>query len=737
MTAPSSSDPRTIGLPAAVLVGVGAIVGGGVLALAGSAFSLTGPSAILAFLLNGLVALLTALSFAEMATAFPESGGTYVFARRVLSVRSAFVVGWVLWFAYIAAGLLYALGFGAFALATLRAAWISAPASLVSPAAGTAYALLAVGGYTAFFMRRPGGGGTWETVGKIAVFVLLIAVGLALLPVRAYQGTVGSLTPFFSEGITGFAAAMGLTFIALQGFDAIAAMAGEVKEPARTLPKAMLLSLAIALLVYVPLLTVVATVGTPPGTSVQALAQYDPETIVARAAQAYMGRVGFWLVLLAGLLSMLSALAANVVAASRVASSMAADRTLPAVFAELTPAGAPRTAVFASGLAMAVLLGIVRDVPSAGAAASLIFLLSFLLAHITALLARKRGGGGRADAYRAPLFPLVPVLGMATCTALAAYQLGTQPAGAAVTAAWVGLGALLYGSVFSGRAATFDAHAESADPELARLRGRSPLVLAPVANPDSAPSLVGLARAIAPPVVGRVLLLSILRQSTEPDQEVSRAGALVERALGAALVPTRGGARAPETLLTLASDPWVEIRRVASEHRCASVVLGLSNLDAGGAERLESLLGMLEMDVMVLRASTGFDLDAATRVLVPVGGRGRHDELRARVLGSLLRTGERSVTFLRVLPADATDLDVDTAERRTQRFVQDEAGQGDVRVMRSDDPVAALVEAADDADLLILGLARERSGRRVLGGFAPEVARTTGTATLLVGRGAR
>ena len=737
MTAPSSSEARTIGLSAAVLVGVGAIVGRGILALAGSAFALTGPSAILAFLINGLIALLAALSFAEMATAFPESGGTYLFARRVLSVRAAFVVGWVLWFAYIAAGLLYALGFGAFVLAALRALWVSAPGPLVTPAAATVYALLAIGGATALYTRRPRIGGTFSTYGKLAVFVPLIAVGLALMPMRAYQGTLGSLTPFFSGGITGFAAAMGLTFVVLQGFETIPAMAGRIVEPTKTIPKAMLISLGVALLVYLPLMTVVATVGAPPGTSVQAMAQYDPETVVARAALAYMGRVGFWLVLLAGLLSMLSALASSMVSAARVASSMAADRTLPALLAERGPSGAPKAAVFASGLAMSVLLGIVRDVPSAGAAASLIFLFSFLLAHITALLARKRGGGGSADAYRTPFFPLVPVLGIATCTALAAFQLGTQPEGAAVTGAWIGLGVLLYGSVFSGRAATFDALAESADPELARLRGRSPLVLAPVANPDSAPSLVALARAIAPPVVGRVLLLSILRRGAEPEVEVKRAGALIERALGAALIPTRGGARAPETLVTVAQDPWEEIHRVASARHCASVVLGLSNLDTGGAEKLESMLGVLEMDVMILRAPREFDLVEAKRVLVPVAGRGRHDELRARVLGSLLRTGERSVTFLRVLPADATDLDVDTARRRTRRFVQDEAGQGDVRVMCSDDPVAALVEAAEDADILILGLSRERSGRRVLGGFAPEVARATATATLLVGKGAR
>ena len=68
----------------------------------------TGPAALVAFALNGIVAVLTALSFAEMSSMFPESGGAYTFAKKVLTVRAAFGVGWVLWFAYIVAGVLYA-----------------------------------------------------------------------------------------------------------------------------------------------------------------------------------------------------------------------------------------------------------------------------------------------------------------------------------------------------------------------------------------------------------------------------------------------------------------------------------------------------------------------------------------------------------------------------------------------------------------------------------------------------
>ena len=89
----SHAEPeRSMGLVGATSVGVGAIVGGGVLALAGVAFATTGPAALAAFALNGLIAIVTALSFAELATRFPEHGGTYAFARKVLSIEAAFTV---------------------------------------------------------------------------------------------------------------------------------------------------------------------------------------------------------------------------------------------------------------------------------------------------------------------------------------------------------------------------------------------------------------------------------------------------------------------------------------------------------------------------------------------------------------------------------------------------------------------------------------------------------------------
>ena len=133
-----------------------------------------------------------------------------------------------------------------------------------------------------------------------------------------------------------------------------------------------------------------------------------------------------------------------------------------------------------------------------------------------------------------------------------------------------GLGAMLYYALFAGRAQTVDAFKEAYDPRLALLRGRSPLVLVPVANPASAATMVRLANAIAMPVVGRVLLLTVVKRPSdfkaaevETTKALHDATEVVEQAMSTSL--TAG--HKPEALMTLAFDPWREIARIA--RRCS------------------------------------------------------------------------------------------------------------------------------------------------------------------------
>ena len=108
------SFSRDLGLFDATMIGIGAMIGAGIFVLTGIAAGEAGPAAVLAFALNGVVTLLTALCYAELASVYPKSGGGYSYIAKAFPGPAAFAAGWMLWFCYIIACALYARGFGSY-----------------------------------------------------------------------------------------------------------------------------------------------------------------------------------------------------------------------------------------------------------------------------------------------------------------------------------------------------------------------------------------------------------------------------------------------------------------------------------------------------------------------------------------------------------------------------------------------------------------------------------------------
>lgn len=726
----TGDDERHLGLFGATAVGVGAIVGGGILALAGVAFATTGPSAVLAFALNGGIAFLTAMSFAELAVRFPQSGGTYTYAKRVLPIEVAFVVGWVVWFASVVAGVLYALGFAAFAaegLARLLENLGRDAGLLAGRPLRVGIALAGVVAYALALTRRAAGGGNAAIVGKVVVFAVLILGGAWAWLWTPAEVLLARLDPFLSAGPVGLVQAMGYTFIALQGFDLIAAVAGEVRDPERNLPRSMYLSLAIALSIYIPLLFVITTVGAPGDVSVAEAAAADPEGMVAEAALRFLGAPGYWLVIGAGVLSMLSALHANLLGASRVAFAMARDRTLPRPLGRMRGAsGTPAIAVAATALLLVAVTVAVGDVAAAGAASSLIFLVSFAMVHWAAILARRRSGDRR--------LPVLPLAGAALCVALAVFQTFAVPAAGSVVASWLVVGVALYLTLLAPGARLADVSAEARDPDLARLRGRSPLVLVPIANPENAASLMGVAATLRTPGAGRILLLSVVAPREVIPEEDDLALGDAQRILGESL--RRGFERrtVAETLFTIAPEVRPEIVRVARLHRCETVLLGAPKLSQPGVEsQLEGLMEELDCGVVVVRAPHRWRIAGVQRVLVPVGGRRDHSRLRARLLASLTRSGDCTITFLGVVPP-AAGAERRRAERDLHALARDEVeGPYEVRIEAAAEPREAIVRHARETDLVVMGMRRAGGALRSLSDLTLAIAAESDVPIVVIG----
>lgn len=739
----NKKQERFIGLWGATGIGVGAIVGGGILALAGVAFSTTGVGAIIAFALNGLIAFITAISFAEMSTAFPESGGTYTFAKKVLSVKTAFAVGWIVWFASIVAAVLYALGFASYAAVAInhliKAVWGDIPLWVNESQLTTSLAVLAALLYMFSLVYKSGAGKQWATIGKLIVFAILITGGFWALANRPFPTILQAVTPILPHGASGLFLAMGYTFIALQGFEFIAVMGGEISSPEKTIPKAMMLSLAIGLLVYLPLLFIVAAVGFQPGESIVAASAKHPETIIAVAVQNYMGPAGFWLVVVAAVLSMLSALKANLLAASWVAFTMGRDRTLPRQFGRMDSSRkTPVAAILATTSMVIIILFVVPDLAAAGAAASLIFLFSFALVHVISILARKRAGKLQPP-FKAPWFPLLPGLGLVICVILAVSQGIAVPSAGLITVAWLVIGVGLFLFLFARHALIADASAEAWDPHLVRVRGRNPLILVPIANPENAEAMVMVANALTPADVGKILLFSVVSIDKDWSSDVSLPKPLADaqRVLKQALLTSYACGIYPEALVTMAEKPWSEISRVASTHRCESLLLGLTDLKEKvmGAQ-LEKLMSVVDCDVIILRAPKDWHMKDVRKILVPVRGRSEHNILRARLLTSLCRTGQHEVTFLRIVPKHTSIKNCKKMSKELLNLAEDEVRgvYPKVEIVRSDVAEDELIKYANANDLIILGLQRSGIRRKYFGEITLKIARNTQGAVIMISR---
>ncbi|MGM0933108.1 MAG: APC family permease [Bacteroidota bacterium] len=733
----SSVTTRKIGFIGALGIGVGAMVGGGILALAGVAFAVSGPSAILAFALNGLIAFITALSFAEMASANPQSGGTYTYAKKALSLQVAFGVGWIVWFASLVAAVLYALGFGAFALFALQQIPSESLHEILE--FGMLPVLLAIAaiGYFAFsLIRSSGDGGAVINIGKLAVFAVLIAGGLAVFVQTPFSQIKQSLDPFFSGGFSGVIAAMGYTFIALQGFDLIGSAAGEIKNPEKTIPKAMVGTLAVGLAVYLPLLFLMSTVGVLPGESITEMSRENPETVLAVAAQSYLGAFGFWLVLVAGIFSMLSALQANLFAASRISLRMAKDRTLNHHLSNIDERfGTPVTSIWVTCGIVALLVLILPDLAAAGAASSLIFLITFALAHLIMILMRNRGYK-ESETFRAPFFPALPIAGIITCLGLAIFQAIVVPAAGFIAIIWLFIGAVLFVSFFISKARTIEASEHALDPNLVRLRGLSPLVLLPISNPANAESMVFLANALAPPVIGRILLHSIVIPSIEKNDLEKRLLSSREVTQYALKASFEAGLR-PETLTTIAEHPWEEIERVAKEHNCGSLLLGLSDLnDLPTLQNLEKLVKHIKADVVVFRQPfSGWKITEARKVLIPVAGFESHDPLRARVAASLWRASQPEITFIQILPSNTPLETLKRNHLRLSRFASRIIpGKTEVHIIPNDDVESELINQVSGHDLVIMGLGKAGKNQKVFGHLALALAEKTDTSLIFISK---
>jgi amino acid transporter/nucleotide-binding universal stress UspA family protein len=765
---------RTLGLFDAIMIGVGAMIGAGVFVLTGIAAGEAGPAAIIAFALNGIVTMFTAFSYAELASAIPEAGGGYSFVKRAMPSSLGFLAGWMLWFAYTVACALYAVGFGGYFVELLGSYWPAAHDALMATLGhGGAVAVVTLL-ISAFFISLnvlgadvTGKAENVVTMAKIIVLAVFIAFGLVALFRR--PDSLSAFSPMFSKGFSGVIVAMGLTFIAFEGYDLIATVSEEVKEPTKNIPKATFISLAVAVSIY--LLILLVSIGavdpakfgvygmTPQelpaelgvhdtldpndpaiNTSWEILGIYK-ETGIVRAAENFMPEFGVALIVLGGLFSTMSALNASVLASSRVGFSMGRERMLPPGLGRIHPQRrTPYIAVLATGvIIVAMAVGLPLEVVGSGA--SLMFLLSFALTNAAMIVIRVREPD-LPRGYKAPLFPLLPILGIVFNLGLAIYQFTFQPLAWYVGLAWIAIGAVVY-VAYTRRVEEEEEGLPVRILHEERLVPKDYKVLVPLANEDQARLLGILGAAIAKEHDGELLALHVVRVPVQLSLSDGRMFLREGRPVLEAAIRQAQEVDVPvHTMIRLERHVGRAIAATARERQVDLMLLGWPGHTESPHQAFGSVIDLVASnppcDLAVVRFRKRQD---PRRILVPTAGGQNAKLVISLAIDQARRYAARSgktpvVTLLYVcVPAEACP------EVRAQGFelLRSLAAGYDypleVKVVPADDIVDGIVKESAEHDLVVIGATAERFFDQVLFGTVPERVALRAPVTVMMVKG--
>lgn len=373
---------KKIRLLTATAFAVGAMIGGGVFVLTGAALQKAGPAALASFLMAGSIVLLSALSFAVIASKAPPKKPGYDYVGRVLgSPIWTFLTSWCFYLSGIIAAAFVLNAFGVYVHGFITHGTPAIVWALVGAAALTLVNL-----------------GPASEIGKVETFlvggkllVLLLLVGFGLGHFHA-----GALHPFNPHGTPQIFATSAFLFIAFLGFNVITNISGDINQPRKTVPRAIMLSMLLVTLIYAGV--VIALLAAH-------MSNYS-EASVGIAAQRLIGPIGGGLIVAGALVSTLSSANANILGSSEVMVRLAADKDVPTMLGRLRH-GHPYVSVLAGALLYVglILTGRTDVIVTLANVTAIVALIIVNIAAARALSSKAH------DGLRLPLGWAVPVLG--------------------------------------------------------------------------------------------------------------------------------------------------------------------------------------------------------------------------------------------------------------------------------------------------------------------------------------
>tara|TARA_B100000963_G_scaffold102532_1_gene88742 strand:+ start:9 stop:2183 length:2175 start_codon:yes stop_codon:yes gene_type:complete len=699
---------RTLSLPGAIAVSVGGMLSG-IFVLPGLAVGITGSSVWLAFLVAALCILPAVLSKSELATAMPKSGGTYVYIERAFGPLFGTIAGIGLWLSLLlkSAFSLVGLSFYLYVLIEVDESYTKYIALL---------ALLFILLLNVFGVKK---------VEKTQLIIVTISV-LSLITVvffgfNSFDSKL--MEPVFSEGSSGFIAGVAFLYISYAGVTKIAAVAGEIKNPEKNLPRTMIVSLLLITIVYVLVALVLV------GNIDQSVLSTDIKpihTLFQTIGGDYFG----YFAAVVGVITLMSMANSGVLASSRFPFAMAKDKMMPGFLGLvnsrfMTPVAAILTTSLLIGLAIVYL-----DVIKIAKLASAFKVLMFIFNELSVIVLRETNAQWYRPSFRSPLYPYVQLFGIFSGIILLAF-LGIMPIISVFGVFVLGLLIfLVYGRnsdrsgvisnygilsfLFKGSSSSNNKPSNKND-NLGEVTDADAEIVVPLLGDEtSTEMLVEIAASINDrSKLNTVNLIEIPNQTFLEAVDINSPISESKKRRVLALKKTKNIDVSYESLTT--HDVANSINNITGQSACKWLVMEWDGRESSGIF-IGNPIGWLLRNVnssLALFKDNG--VRSFSRVLIAVRP-GRRNRRFIDVADKICRHFGASLTLLNIVSESANNQKIKRTEKSSVELISETKSKSVVKIIKSNNPVEAISEESASYDLLILGTPEKDNWIRVLFG---------------------
>ena len=696
---------RTLSLPGAIAVSIGGMLSG-IFVLPGLAVGITGSSVWLAFLVAALCILPAVLSKSELGTAMPKSGGTYVYIERAFGPLFGTIAGIGLWLSLLLKSAFSLVGLSAYLYVVVN----------IDEAYTKAIALLAL---LLIFLLNVFG---LKKVEKTQLFIVSVSIiSLIVIIILGFNSFDTKLTePVFSDGTNGFIAGVAFLYISYAGVTKIAAIAGEIKNPAKNLPLTMIISLFLITTIYC--MVALALVG-----NVEASILATDIKPIHTLFQTIGGDTFGLIAGVVGVLTLMSMANSGVLASSRFPFAMSKDGLLPSYLAGInsrfmTPASAILTTSILIALAIIFL-----DVVKIAKLASAFKVLMFIFNELTVIVLRETNAQWYKPTFKSPLYPYVQIFGILSGIVLLAF-LGVMPVVSVLGVVVLGfLIFLVYGSKSdrSGIASSYgilsfffkDAskirdYSDDVDATEDVITTDAQVVVPLLGDEESPEMLVEMASALNN--TNSVQAFDITEVPNQTDSSV-----FMEDSPSSTSLKRRIQRLSDSKNLSVGFDAVVTyelsqtINRLSSQETCKWLVMGWGARPNSGifiSNPIGWLLANINSNLALYKDNGVRYIGKVVLALRP----GRKDKNFIGIANSVCKHFGAALTLLHVVPEKSRT--TETIKHRSEEKLKQSKVKANVEVVKSDKPVDTISEISASYDLLILGTPEKDNWIKVLFG---------------------